>query len=1279
LALQVSAGWRAVASDDGKLVTLRGPNDQAIEYGKLVVRDNLGRNIPARLTVAEEQVVIEVEDHSAEYPLTIDPLFTLQQKLLAADGAAGDYLGYSVALDGDTALVGAPYDDENGMEQGSAYVFVRNGAVWTQQARLVAQDRSSFDYFGYSVALKGDTALVGAILGPGSLHPEQGAVYVFVRGGTTWSLQKKLTANENTQGAQFGAALALDGDTAIIGAPAYTITPSYAEIGAVYVFTRSGANWTQQARLNANDGEDGDAFGRAVALDGDTALIGAPNNAVTVGGQGAAYVFTRSGASWTQRQRLTANGALDDHFGNAVALSGEKALIGAYLANFVTGTADDCGAVYDFRRGATGWEQASRFSAPNPTPGARFGVSLALDGDTAVVGASLGLFQTGPNAVDQRSAYVFLQLGDYELVGQFGLGLGSANDSFGYAVALDGDTVLVGAYRSDASATDQGAAYAFTLHDSRHVEQPKLIANDGARNDQFGWSVAVSGNTVAVGVPEDDIGVNSDQGSVYVFTRPSPGPNASWTFQQKLSANDGEAGDRFGWAVALDGDTLVAGAYADDFGAANGQGSAYVFTRNGALWGARQKLSASDGAAGDNFGWAVALNGDTVAVGAQSDDMGRGSIYVFTGGGAAWTFQQKLSASDGEAFDNFGHAVALSGDTVAVGASADDINANADQGSVYVFTRSGGAWTFQQKLTAANGLTRDYFGRAVALDGDTLAAGAPAVSDEAFFTDRPGSVYVFARSGAAWTQRQRITPLDGQGNDSFGWSVALSGGTLAAGGWSATENSTQGRAYVFTRLAGWLQQQKLTPRNRRSDDYLGWSIAVSGDTVVVGASNDPIGANDDQGSAYIFVSPACPALTLDPASLPNGRVGAAYDQTITLNGASVPSENLITVSAGALPPGLRLEKQNDSFGLLRGAPTAAGMYRFTITITHILSGCRASRSYTLTITPPCSAITVNPVGLPAALQGRAFNQTLTATGGAAPYSFAVTAGALPPGMSLSAGGSLSGAPAQPGSFPFTVTATDANGCAGMRAYTLAVSGAVAHASAASYDTGALAPDLIVAAFGANLATETRVATSLPLPTELAGASVTIRDSQGASIRAPLFFVSPNQINYLMPPGLANGVATVTVINGNGVAVESLTEIKAVAPGLFSANASGSGAAAAVALRIRANGQQVYEPVARYDAQTQKFVLLPIDLSNSAEQVYLILFGTGIRHHGSLEDVMIEIGGTQLPVAYAGAASGLAGVDQVNVLAPASLRGRGEQTITLRVSEEASNGVNLRFQ
>jgi uncharacterized protein (TIGR03437 family) len=1438
LAMQVSEGWRAVASDDGKRVTLRGAG-AVVEYGKLVVRDHLGRNIPARLTVADEQVVIEVEDHDAAYPLTIDPLFTLQQKLMAVDGKAFEYFGHAVALDGNTVLIGAPYDEDS---RGSAYILVRDGATWTQQARLLGQDGAVQDYFGWSVALDGDTALVGTLYGPGSANADQGAAYVFVRNGTTWTQQQKLTANDGQSFAQFGAAVALEGDTALVGAHEHHIPPSFVATGAAYVFVRNGTTWTQQAQLLANDGSGGDQFGAAVAVNSDTALVGAPGDDVGANtDQGSAYIFTRSGANWTQQPRLN-NGPAEpgDHFGNAVALGGDKALIGAYLAG-----SDDRGAMFTFRRGATGWKQTDRTLAPNPTAGAHFGVSVAVSGDIAVVGASLGLFQQG---VDHCSAYVFVYGGEWFPVRRLGPELGTADDRFGYAVALDGDTVLVGAYRADATATDQGAAYAFVLHDSRHVEQQKLTAHDGGANEKFGAAVALDGNTLVVGADSDTIGTNVEQGSVYVFMR----QGMAWTLQQKLTANDGAAYDYFGSAVALSDDTLVVGAPFDNIGGNADQGSAYIFKRNGTVWAQQQKLTASgiDGLPRDNFGNAVALSGDTVLVGAAGVDNERGAAYVFTFNGTAWTQQAKLSASDGAAGDKFGYAVAISGDTLVAGALLDDIGANPNQGSAYVFTRAGTVWTQRPKLTAGDGVAGAYFGGSIAFNGYTLAVGA--FRDTIGANTNQGSVYVFAHNGINWTLLQKLVASDGAANDYFGVAVVLSGGTLVVGasGDAIGTSTRQGSAYVFTGISTyWYPQQKLTASDGASDDSFGDSVAFSGDTLVVGALNDNIGANADQGSAYVFVSPSCPAIPIAPDSLPNGERGVAYNQQFTVSN-DADAELHRAVSSGTLPPGLTLD---DNSGRLRGTPTVTGTYRFTITVTFYLTGCSGSRDYTLTITPPCPALTLNPAQLPNGGIDTEYNIPLTAAGGAAPYSFSVTAGALPAGLSLSQAGALAGIPAASGSFTFTVKATDANGCAVTRAYTLVINGctytiapasqsvsaisetgsvtvattascawtaqsnnswiklsnfsgtgigivrftvaanngaertgtltiagqtatitqaalpsgtprltrltpnaarrgtngliltvtgsafsasqrvqwnganletsfvsatelravipaaefalegtaavmvvdtvngarsnlakfriigAIAHASAASYNTVTLAPDSIVAAFGADLATEVRVAESLPLPTELAGTTVTVHDSQGASIRAPLFFVAPNQVNYLMPAELADGIATVTITNGRGLAIENLTEITAIAPGLFSANAAGEGAAAAVVLRIRANGEQVYEPAARYDAQTQRFVLLPIDLGNTAEQVYLILFGTGIRHREALEDVTIEIGETELPVAFAGAAPGLAGVDQVNVLLPASLRGRGEQTVVLRINDEVSNGINLHIR
>ncbi|MBN1976554.1 MAG: FG-GAP repeat protein, partial [Anaerolineae bacterium] len=217
------------------------------------------------------------------------------------------------------------------------------------------------------------------------------------------------------------------------------------------------------------------------------------------------------------------------------------------------------------------------------------------------------------------------------------------------------------------------------------TEQAKLTASDGAAEDHFGNSVALSGNTALVGAPYDEVGANYAQGSAYVFTR----SGAAWTQQVKLTASDGAASEQFGASVALAGDTALVGAYGDGVGANDGQGSAYVFTRSGTAWAQQAKLTASDGAEWDQFGISVALSGDadTALVGAYYDGVGandgQGSAYVFTRSGTTWTQQAHLTAADGATNDHFGDSAALSGDTALVGAFSDDVGANVDQGSAY--------------------------------------------------------------------------------------------------------------------------------------------------------------------------------------------------------------------------------------------------------------------------------------------------------------------------------------------------------------------------------------------------------------------------------------------------------------------------------------------------------------------------------------------------------------------------------------------------------------------
>ena len=297
---------------------------------------------------------------------------------------------------------------------------------------------------------------------------------------------------------------------------------------------------------------------------------------------------------------------------------------------------------------------------------------------------------------------------------------GAVDDWFGSSVSIDGDTLVVGAPgNEDEEDVDPGAAYVFTRHMGMWSPVAKLTASDGVGDDWFGFSVGVDGDTVVVGARWDDAN-GSDAGSAYVFTKPADG----WVTARetaKLTASDGAIDDELGISVGVDGDTVVVGAYRD---ADNGlsSGSAYVFTKPGTGWATTNnptaKLTASDGAEGDRFGWSVGMDGDTVVVGAYRDadnGLNSGSAYVFTKPADGWvTANQtaKLTASDGAEGDRFGRSVGVDGDTVVVGARWNDANGSRS-GSGYVFTKPADGWvTANQtaKLTASDGAEGDQLG-----------------------------------------------------------------------------------------------------------------------------------------------------------------------------------------------------------------------------------------------------------------------------------------------------------------------------------------------------------------------------------------------------------------------------------------------------------------------------------------------------------------------------------------------------------------------------------------
>jgi hypothetical protein len=443
-----------------------------------------------------------------------------------------------------------------------------------------------------------------------------------------------------------------------------------------------------------------------------------------------------------------------------------------------------------------------------------------------------------------------------------------AVDLFGNSVAVSGDTVVVGAYQEDSyqttitngttasadnTATNSGAAYVFTRSGSTWTQQAYLKAPNAEAGDSFGISVAVSGDTVVVGAIQE-------------------------------SSNQ---------------TTITNGTTASADNTATNSGAAYVFTRSGSAWTQQAYLKAPNAEASDSFGTSVAVSGDTVVVGAIGEDSSQttitngttasadnsaaqaGAAYVFTRSGSTWTQQAYLKAPNAEANDNFGYSVAVSGDTVVVGAIGEDSSqttitngttASADNmatnsGAAYVFTRSGSAWTQQAYLKAPNAEASDWFGISVAVSGDTVVVGANfESSSQTAITNGTtasadnsaswsGAAYVFTRSGSTWTQQAYLKAPNAEASDRFGTSIAVSGDTVVVGavyedssqttitnGTSASADNTaanSGAAYVFTRSGStWSQQAYLKAPNAEANDFFGWNVAVSGDTVVVGAQNE---------------------------------------------------------------------------------------------------------------------------------------------------------------------------------------------------------------------------------------------------------------------------------------------------------------------------------------------------------------------------------------------------------------------------------------------------------
>ncbi|UCF08001.1 MAG: thrombospondin type 3 repeat-containing protein, partial [Thermoplasmata archaeon] len=413
---------------------------------------------------------------------------------------------------------------------------------------------------------------------------------------------------------------------------------------------------------------------------------------------------------------------------------------------------------------------------------------------------------------------------------------------------------------------DFNAVYPITIDPWVFEQKAKLTASDGAAEDMFGGSVAIDGDTIVIGAPNDD-DAGTDSGSAYVFVR----SGGVWSQEAKLTANDASTFDWFGTSVSISGDRIVVGAPFDDDMGFN-SGSAYVFVRSGGTWSQQDKLTASDGEAYDDFGASVSILQYTIAIGAPYDDdegTDSGSVYIF--GSPYMGGDQKLTASDGAAGDGFGASVSLGGErhlidpannpvtltpvTLVVGAPLDD-DAGSDSGSAYVFVYGFSFmgptpwWGEAAKLTASDATADSWFGNFVSLYDETIVIGAPYDADVAF---NAGSAYVFGFNGSSWVQEAKLTASDGADSDIFGWSVSINGYTIVIGAPGDDDSgSNSGSAYVFGYSGGtWGEEQELTASDAVADESFGFSVSISGGTAIASASRDD-DLGYESGSTYVF-------------------------------------------------------------------------------------------------------------------------------------------------------------------------------------------------------------------------------------------------------------------------------------------------------------------------------------------------------------------------------------------------------------------------------------------
>lgn len=851
----------------------------------------------------------------------------------------GDRFGASVTLDGNLAVVGVPEDDVNQItDAGHVEVFTRSEG-WSDTPTLLFPPESHVSgRFGSTVLLQGTTLLVAE---PGTAGG--GVVHVYDQDiDDEWVLTATLSTNETTLGDAFGSALAIEGNIVFIGAPN---TPGG---GAVYVFERDGNSWTRNQKVVSTDIDDGDRFGAALAVHNGSLAVGAPGREDEAGSltdSGAVYLFVLDGSLWQQDEiALPAiadqrNGAA---FGAAVGLRNDLLLVGAPKEDDPLYTADH-GAAYVLSYDGFDWLQDARLLMPDfPLFAAgAFGACVLLGDDYAVIGAPAATLENAPARAGAVVTFYYDYTEGWTVHQILRDDPGRKQAALGSAIAISGDDLLVGAPLD----RDLGSAriFQYELEGDEWLLDFSMFqpTADGGPDKKLGFSIATSGGLTVAGQPSDVTWDSDLIGSVYVYD------NGRATSIAKLLAPTWAPmpGDDF-FGMPQNFGTAVAADLPGGQGIIAVTSSAGVFVYRVSLSGiqleARLEVPLSGSSAPFPPDYTLAIAGETILVGNPYEIFNGkevGAVHVFVKEGTAWRRQAILRGTQDRGA--FGAGLAIEGDTAVIGAPA-NAPSNAAFSAAYVFTRSGVTWTQRRQLTSP--VPRlDYFGQFLALENSHLAISVPG-------NEHGGRVLMYEGAGAAWTLKQTLI---GFFNDThLGTSLSLDNGRLLAG--LNGPGFFYGGAVTYAQRDGlWKKQESVHPDspNLSAVSY-GVAASVSAADLALGSPYENAGAGPSSGAVDLLSSPGTLELYDGPLTAGErlGNDGPAVLPLDTLPSGLVQGETVervLTIYNGtqAIIQGLAVTVDGPSAGDITEAPPV---------LAFLAPG--ASTTFRLTIAPSGSSL-----------------------------------------------------------------------------------------------------------------------------------------------------------------------------------------------------------------------------------------------------------------------------------------------------------------------------------